>query len=111
VQNLAQPGAEPHDLELRPKQIAAVADANVVVYEKGFQPAVDEAIEQNPTGAVVEVTDVSCPWKTPGPRPANEMRTSTAHAGHGHESLAGDPHVWLDPIKFAPHRRSRRRHP
>jgi zinc transport system substrate-binding protein len=40
VQNLTQPAAEPHDLELRPKQIAAVADADVVVYEKGFQPAV-----------------------------------------------------------------------
>jgi zinc transport system substrate-binding protein len=48
VQNLTQPRAEPHDLELRPKQIAAVADADVVVYEKGFQPAVDEAIEQTP---------------------------------------------------------------
>jgi zinc transport system substrate-binding protein len=46
VQNLTQPGAEPHDLELRPKQIAAVADADVAGYEKGFQPAVDQTIEQ-----------------------------------------------------------------
>ena len=38
VQNLTQPGAEPHDLELRPKQIAAVADADAVGYEKGFSP-------------------------------------------------------------------------
>jgi zinc transport system substrate-binding protein len=99
VQNLTQPGAEPHDLELRPKQIAAVADADVVVYEKGFQPAVDEAIEQNRPNAVVEVTDV-VPLEDTGTAHSEDTANADAHAGHGHQSLAGDPHVWLDPIKF-----------
>ena len=32
VTNLAKPGAEPHDLELSPSQVAAIADADLVVY-------------------------------------------------------------------------------
>ena len=42
VQNLTSPGAEPHDLELKPKQVAAVQDADLVIYEKHFQAAVDD---------------------------------------------------------------------
>ncbi len=46
VQNLTAPGAEPHDLELKPKQVAAVQEADLVVYEKHFQAAVDDAVDQ-----------------------------------------------------------------
>src|SRR4051812_7816046 len=45
VLNLTKPGAEPHDVELTPKQVAAVTDADLVVYEKRFQAAVDEAVQ------------------------------------------------------------------
>src|SRR5512139_1562636 len=44
VTNLTTPGVEPHDLELNVRQTAAVADADVVVYEKDMQPAVDDAV-------------------------------------------------------------------
>src|SRR6476469_3724834 len=44
VTNLTQPGAEPHDLELTIKETVAIAEADVVVYEKGFQPAVDDSV-------------------------------------------------------------------
>src|SRR4051794_27264814 len=40
VIDLVKPGAEPHDLELRPTQVAGVHDAALVVYLRGFQPAV-----------------------------------------------------------------------
>lgn len=75
VENLTAPGAEPHDLELSPQQVAAISESTVVVYERGFQPAVDEAVDQNAPGAVVEVTDVVQP-------------------------LAGDPHIWQDPTRL-----------
>lgn len=75
VSNLTSPGSEPHDVELSPQQVAEVSEADVVVYESGFQPAVDDAVEENAQGAVVDATDVV---------PA-----------------AGDPHVWLDPTKLA----------
>src|SRR3954470_18509605 len=41
VVNLTRPGKEPHDLELSVAQVAAVTDADLVVYEKGLQAAVD----------------------------------------------------------------------
>src|SRR5690242_19516331 len=47
VTTLTAPGVEPHDLELTPKQVGQIAKAKVVVFEKGLQPAVDEAIAQN----------------------------------------------------------------
>ena len=45
VTNLTAPGAEPHDLELTPRDVAAVSDADLVVYLAGFQPAVDDAVK------------------------------------------------------------------
>src|SRR5664279_1304258 len=49
VTNLTKPGVEPHDLELTAKQVASVAFADLVFYEKGFQAAVDSAVaEQTP---------------------------------------------------------------
>src|SRR5512132_3836541 len=47
VSNLTQPGAEPHDLELTPRQVASLTTASLVIFEKGFQPAVDEAVHQS----------------------------------------------------------------
>lgn len=46
VETLTAPGVEPHDLELKPRQIGALGDADYILYLKGVQPAVDEAIEQ-----------------------------------------------------------------
>src|SRR4051794_11921048 len=44
VRSLTPPGAEPHDLELTPKDVAAVSKADVVVYLRGFQASVDGAV-------------------------------------------------------------------
>jgi zinc transport system substrate-binding protein len=75
VVDLTSPGVEPHDLELNVKQTAAVADADVVVYEKGMQPAVDQAVTQNGPDHVVEAA--------------------------GAVGLEGqDLHFWLDPERM-----------
>jgi zinc transport system substrate-binding protein len=76
VENLTSPGMESHDLELTARQVGEIATADVLVYEQGFQPAVDEAVDQNASGMQVEVTDV----------------VPLEH---------GDPHVWLDPTRLA----------
>ncbi len=76
VSNLTHPGQEPHDLELSVKETASVVDADVVVYERGFQAAIDEAVDQI--------------------RPARVVDASVA-AG-----LSGDdPHFWLDPTRLS----------
>lgn len=75
VRNLTPPGAEPHDVELTPRDVAAVRSADVVLYlGGGFQPAVERAV----AGAGRTVVDL-LPGGTAG----------------------GDPHVWLDPVRYA----------
>src|ERR687887_7491 len=45
VENLTPPGAEPHDIELTPGDVARIQKADVVLYlSHGFQPAVAEAV-------------------------------------------------------------------
>ncbi|MCL3860609.1 metal ABC transporter substrate-binding protein [Actinotalea sp. K2] len=44
VSSMTPEGADPHDLELSPRQVRTVSEADVVVYLSGFQAAVDEAI-------------------------------------------------------------------
>jgi zinc transport system substrate-binding protein len=76
VTSLTPPGAEPHDLELSAAQVADIASADLVVYVRGFQPALDEAIDQQAGDRAIDVTA--------------EL-----------ELLGDDPHVWLDPKNMA----------
>lgn len=75
VTNLTAPGVEPHDLELRVPQVADVADADLVVYESGLQPAVDDAVAQNAKDQGLDV--------------ASEV-----------DLADDDPHFWLDPSRM-----------
>ncbi|GAB3702312.1 metal ABC transporter substrate-binding protein [Mariniluteicoccus flavus] len=93
VESLTQPGAEAHDLELTPKQIASLSSADVVVYQKGFQPAVDKAIEQAKPKKVVDVASVVTFTTTE----AQDEGHGTAGHDHDHSKDASDPHTWLDP--------------
>ncbi|GAA4979311.1 zinc ABC transporter substrate-binding protein [Yinghuangia aomiensis] len=102
VTNLTKPGAEPHELELQPKQVAAVADADVMVYLKGLQPAVDKAVHLEKPDHVVEASELS-PLEEHG----DEVDGHSGHdhgGGDGHDHSAeggGDPHIWLDPTRLA----------
>jgi zinc transport system substrate-binding protein len=95
VSNLTKPGAEPHDVELTLRQVGAMARANLVIYQRGFQPAVDEAVLQSGNQNVLETTTV-VPVEDHG-------QEGDAHSGdeHGHEHTGPDPHVWLDPTNVA----------
>jgi zinc transport system substrate-binding protein len=95
VTQLTKPGAEPHDVELNPRQVAEISDAGLVVYLKGFQPAVDQAVEQQAGDRALDV--------------GSAVRLLAA-AEDDHEHVPGepehaegptDPHVWLDPARFA----------
>ncbi len=96
VENLTQPGAEPHDLELTISQSAEVAGADLVIYEHGFQPAVDDAVEQNATGDVIDAAEVV---------DLEHLDHDGLDHGaegeddHGHGDL--DPHFWQDPLRMA----------
>ncbi len=84
VANLTSPGVEPHDLELGVRQTAEVARADLVVYERGLQPAVDLAVEQNASGRSLDVLDA--------------VRLKP----YADDPAAGqDPHFWQDPVRMA----------
>lgn len=80
VIDLTPPGVEPHDLELGAEDLEAIADADVVVLlGGGFQPAVEDAVAAEATGAVIDVMDGLGPPRMDGP------------------DGSVDPHVWLEP--------------
>ena len=58
VVGLTDPGVEPHDIEPTFARTVALARADLVVVEHGLQPAIDDAVEQNAEGRVLDVTDV-----------------------------------------------------
>ncbi len=72
VVDLTPPGAEPHDLELSPRDLETIRGAGLVVYVGGgFQPSVEDAVASR-DGRSLDV-----------------LRKGE------------DPHVWLDPVRFA----------
>lgn len=100
VDNLTSPGAEPHDIELKPKQVGAVQAADLVVYQRGFQAAVDDAVDQADRSGenVLDIATVVT---------LEEAHAEDSHDEHAEEShkdehaneeeSTTDPHVWLDP--------------
>jgi len=80
ITNVTPPGVEPHDLELSAQQVGQIADADLVLYVKGFQPAVDEAIAQQAPDRAIDVSAA--------------LRLLTLDD-------AADPHVWLDPANMS----------
>jgi zinc transport system substrate-binding protein len=84
VKNLTPPGAEPHDIELTPRDVGELQQANVVVYlSHGFQPAVEQAV----SGAKGKKIDA--------------LAGIGLRKGVGDEVGKSDPHVWLDPVLFS----------
>jgi zinc transport system substrate-binding protein len=98
VTTLTAPGVEPHDLELTPKQVGAVADAKVVLFEKGLQPAVDQAVEQNAKDAGFDVSPVAHLEATGADFEEHEPGESADPAARSGKAL--DPHFWLDPVRY-----------
>jgi zinc transport system substrate-binding protein len=85
VDNLTPAGAEPHDIELTPRDVDEIESADLVLYlGSGFQPAVEDAVSGR-SGRSLDLL-------------AGE---ALAAAPEGEEELAVDPHVWLDPMRFA----------
>lgn len=86
VASLTKPGGEPHDLELTPKDLATLTKAQFVVYEGGFQPAVDDAVKGLNADTRLDVAGAA----------TLDIAASEGEGGHGQ-----DPHFWLDPIRYA----------
>jgi len=71
VRNLTPPGVEPHDLELSGGDVRTIAEADLVLYVRGFQPSLEDAID-----------------------------STSAHAIDLLSAAVTDPHLWLDPARY-----------
>lgn len=84
VENLTPAGAEPHDLELTPRAVGDILEADLVVYlGAGFQPAVAKAVRSR-NGMSLQFLGTR--------RSSILFETGTG---------AIDPHIWLDPHRYA----------
>ena len=111
VTSLTPPGAEPHDVELSPRQVREVGEAEVVVYLAGFQPAVDTAVEAREPAHLVDAAATPAVAEHMGEateehaeeeadeHAAEEETAAETDDGHGHDGQ--DPHFWLDPTLLA----------
>jgi zinc transport system substrate-binding protein len=88
VEDLVRAGAEPHDVELSPRQVGAFEQAGLVVYLRGFQPAVDDAIQESPKRVRLDLTGVV------DVQPFRSDLTGDRESGT-------DPHVWVDPVRMS----------
>lgn len=98
VTNLTEPGQEPHDLEISAKQTAQLQEADAVLYLKNLQPAVDDAVAQSEVKTKIDAATLTTLEKH-----GNEVGGHAAEHDdtEGEETGATDPHIWLDPVKYA----------
>ncbi|MEU6282633.1 metal ABC transporter substrate-binding protein [Streptomyces sp. NPDC047028] len=98
VTSLTSPGQEPHDLELSPRQIASLQDSDAVLYLKNLQPSVDDAVAQSTVRTKIDAASL-----TTLEEHGNEVGGhAAAHDSGTHpEGAAKDPHIWLDPVRYA----------
>ncbi|MFJ4562655.1 metal ABC transporter substrate-binding protein [Streptomyces caelestis] len=103
VTSLTEPGQEPHDLEISTKQRAQLEEADAALYLKGLQPAVDEAVSQ--TGIKTKIDAAGLTTLEDHGSTEHDHAGEEGHAeekGHAEEEEhARDPHIWLDPVKYA----------
>lgn len=117
VTSLTKPGVEPHDLELTPRQIGSISESDYVLYLKGIQPAVDDAIKQSGVKNTVDAATLTT-LENHGSEVSGHDHGHEGEGEHGHEEEAheehsegdghnhgeeggADPHIWLDPVKYA----------
>lgn len=97
VTSLTKAGAEPHDLELSPRDVATLADADLVVHLGGFQPAVDTAVAAEAPGRAFDAAgpaDLDLRITAGGATVSGTIDGASAAVG------ATDPHFWLDPVRL-----------
>ncbi|MET8895930.1 metal ABC transporter substrate-binding protein [Streptomyces albogriseolus] len=113
VTSLTQPGQEPHDLEISARQTAQLEESDAALYLKGLQPSVDEAIGQSPIATKIDAAGLTTLEEHEaeaghdaehgdehGAEAGHDAEHEDEH-GHEHDHEGGDPHIWLDPVKYA----------
>ena len=101
VTSLTRPGAEPHDIELTPKDVATVSKAKLVVYESGLQGAVDKAVESQGGDRGLDVAPAANLDLLFQPAVGADPVVTSAEKSGKNAPGTTDPHFWLDPQRYS----------
>ena len=100
VTNLTPVGTEPHDLELTPRQVGRLAEADLLLYlGQRFQPAIEGAAGEA-TNRAVDVLDGLELAALDADEEADDDHAAEEAEEADEEHGEWDPHVWLDPIRL-----------
>lgn len=102
VTSMTPPNVEPHDFELSPAEISKMEQADVVVYVRGFQPSMDDAVDSISGPKIIDLADqVDLQPLAADVESEEEDHADADHTeGDGHDHGSRDPHFWLDPKRM-----------
>ena len=129
VRDLTPPGADSHDLELSPRDVVMLQEADLIVYLAGFAAALDQAIQPLASEQVFDVASSARLNHEEGHDEEghdDEHHDEEGHDEEGHDEEGHDeeghdeeghdeeghdeehhehggidPHFWLDPMRLA----------
>jgi zinc transport system substrate-binding protein len=94
-------GVEPHDWEPTIKDVQQMQKSDLIVINGiGFENWVDDLIENNYQGIIVDTSN-GIKLNQPEEQHDEEQHDEEQHDEEQHdehEHLAGDPHIWLNPV-------------
>lgn len=95
IATLTSAGADPHEVELSPRAVGSLSEADLVVYSAGLQLAVDDAVAGQTSPATALDVSAAADLVVLG-------ESEEEHAGHDadHDHGGEDPHFWLDPERY-----------
>ncbi|MDD7465008.1 MAG: metal ABC transporter substrate-binding protein [Actinomycetaceae bacterium] len=111
VSPITPANVEPHDFELSPADISNLSKSQLVIYVKGFQPSLDDAVATISGPTVVDLSSqvsLEKPQITGDGADGHDHDEHDDHEGeedahahsHDHAALGLDPHFWLDPVRM-----------
>lgn len=90
VTTMTPPGAEPHDFEPAPRDLAAASNARVFIYNGGqFEPWTDKFVSDYRNIAIKASAGIHL---------HESAEHEDDHASEEHDHGTADPHFWLDPV-------------
>ncbi|MEU3283866.1 metal ABC transporter substrate-binding protein [Streptomyces longwoodensis] len=101
VTSLTQPGQEPHDLEISARQTARLQESDAVLYLKNLQPSVDDAVAQSGVRTKIDAASLTSLEKHGNEVGGHAAEHDDHEGSEGGESSGLDPHIWLDPVRYA----------
>ncbi|MCI6574192.1 MAG: metal ABC transporter substrate-binding protein [Actinomycetaceae bacterium] len=106
VSSVTPANVEPHEFELSPADISNLSKSQLIVYVKGFQPSLDDAVATVSGPTVIDLSPNVSLEKSQTAGDTHEDEHADEHEGehaedaHEHGEMGLDPHFWLDPVRM-----------